>query len=132
LVIRKPLPRRKKPSAGKPTRSDARAGAYESGATATLSPDKPSVKSTFPEQLQLVALRFGQTSGPRVVDVHMARGAGTKAAAYRCNPIVEFAQDLHDLQTGFRLDVMLFPVPVHNDHPRHLNSPLGSPEGGRR
>jgi hypothetical protein len=49
----------------------------------------------------------------------MARGAGTKAPANRGNAIVELAQDLHDLETGLALDLVLFAVTVHYDHPRH-------------
>jgi len=33
--------------------------------------------------------------------------------------LIELAQNLHHLETGLCLDVMLFPVPVHYNHPRH-------------
>ncbi len=136
-----PSPRRKRPCAGKPRRSDARSRAYEraarrpqeSGAMATLMPDSASVKSTWQDRREVASRKsgnsfsssssslcgFGKRAGPALIDIHVAGGAGTQAAAYRGDAVIELAQDLHDLQTGLRLDLMLFAVPVHYDHPRH-------------
>jgi len=71
------------------------------------------------QELHLIALRLRQAIGPSRIHVDMARGAGTKAPADRRDTVVELTQDFHDLEAWFRLDLMLFAVTVHHDHPRH-------------
>jgi hypothetical protein len=83
---------------------------------ATFRPDSASVKSTWHDKREVP---WRTPAGPVFIDIDVTGGAGAKASANRGDAVIEFTQNLHHLQTGFCLDVMFLPVPVHYDHPRH-------------
>jgi hypothetical protein len=83
------------------------------------------VVGEFLQQLALVRHRRGHFGEPSRIDVDVAGGAGAHPAADGRDAILEFAQGLHDLETGTGLDFVLLSVAVGHDQLGHGRDPAG-------